>query len=228
MLCITIISFTSSCNMLQLPIIRDTILSPSVSRLSGDLLGVVERWLGRLGSKPVQHLANRTDANHRLTGVRPSLVIFAQTPIPSQPRMGSLDNPTNPQRLESFCAFWPATDLQSPCPVTVLLQEGHELVIVILVVGKDRTQPREIFGINRLQNQSPADGVIDIRRRHYHGDQQSQGVRQDVALASLHQLAAIKAFDTTDFRRLHTLAVDARRARRRLAFGLRGVAGHVG
>ena len=147
------------------------------------------------------------DSDHGLTRLRRMLVVFAQTPIAPLPGIRSLHYPTQRQGFECRLPFGTAHDLQ-PVGPTVDRQPVVQFVVVILAVGEDHPQPREVPAAHLSEEVLGSPGIVDVRRRHHHGDEKTQGIYEDMTLAALDLLAPVRAPFLAPLGGLDRLAVD--------------------
>src|SRR5262249_53361926 len=85
------------------------------------------------------------------------------------------------------------------------------LFIMILVVTENRFQPRIIPWPHFAHDLRGSGSIIDTRGRHHDGQQQSQGVYQNVALPTSDVLGGIITALPTHLRGFHGLTVDTGR-----------------
>ena len=127
--------------------------------------------------------------NHRLAAFRQRLVVLAQTTIAAEPSKGSLDDPTLGQNAEAGDIVAAFDDLQEP---VAQFSRPLDQFSGISPIGPNSFQPRELpdqFG----QHQLGPVAVLDIGRMHNDGQEQTQGVYDDVPLAALDLLAGVVA-----------------------------------
>src|SRR5271165_535981 len=147
------------------------------------------------------------DSDHGLTRLRRMLVVFAQAPIAPLPGIRSLHYPTQRQGFECRLPFGTAHDLQ-PVGPAVDRQPVVQFVVVILAVGEDHPQPREVPAAHLSEEVLGSPGIVDVRRRHHHGDEKTQGIYEDMTLAALDLLAPVRAPFLALLGGLDRLAVD--------------------
>src|SRR5262245_16189139 len=115
-----------------------------VVSLSSSILAVMKSrtitW-----SEPVQHKMNITDLDHRCTRFHTALIVLTVAPIPSIPRVRALNHPAFLQRCEAFRPRWTRLDLDAP-PGPMRGHPGVKIVIVILLIRKDRHQTGKVLG----------------------------------------------------------------------------------
>lgn len=162
---------------------------------------------------------NGGDADHGLTHLRRVLVILAQTPVAPLPRIGPLHDPTHGQRLELRLARRAAHDLQ-PVGPPVAGQPVVQLVVVVLSIREDYPQARVVPPAHLCEDALGRPGVVHVGRGHDDGEQKTQGIHEDMALATLHLFAAVGPALLAPQRGLDRLAVDRCRAGRQRPPGL--------
>src|SRR5438874_136313 len=84
---------------------------------------------------------------------------------------------------------------------------------MVLGICEDHLQPRIIAAAHLSEDVLGRSGVVYVRRRHDNGNQKTQGIYEDMALAALHLLAAIDSPLLAAQRGPDRLAVDCCRAR---------------
>src|ERR1043166_3826172 len=172
-----------------------------------------------LGPQPLEQVMDGGDANHGFTGLGRMLVDLAQTPVPPLPRIVSLHDPTHRQRLELGLTFRPAHDLQTVWS-PMMRQPVVQLVIMIPDIPKDHLQAREVPPTHLSEDGLGRPRIVHISCRHHDGDQKTQGIHENMALAALDLLAAVDTSFLATQRGLDRLAVDRRRTGSRRAPGL--------
>ncbi len=58
-------------------------------------------------------------------------------------------------------------------------------------IREDYLQPREVAPTHLSENVLGCSGIIHVGRRHHDGDQETQGIHEDMALPALYLLAAV-------------------------------------
>src|SRR5712691_11489387 len=113
-------------------------------------------------SKPVQHKMYITNLDHGSTGLYASFIVLTVTSVPTVPGVCALNHPAFLQRCEAFRALW--TRLHFEAPLRTML--GHprvEIVIVILLIRKDRLQTRHILGGDLSEQDQGGYPIIETR-----------------------------------------------------------------
>jgi hypothetical protein len=132
---------------------------------------------------------DHSHVNHRFAAFRQRFVVLAQTTIAAEPGKGSFDDPTFGQNLETGDVVAALDDLQDP---VAQFSGPLDQFAGIPPIGPDQLQPREFpdqFG----QHQLGPVAVLDIGGMHDEGQDQAQGVYDDVPLATLDLLAGVVA-----------------------------------
>ena len=127
--------------------------------------------------------------NDRLAALGQRFVILAQAPVAAEPSEGPFGDPSLGQDHEAAQIVAPLDDLENPaaqlsCPV--------DQVSGVPSVGPDPLEPGELthqFGRHEL---GPI-AILDVGRMHDHGQQQAQGIYDDVTLAPVDFLARVVA-----------------------------------
>src|SRR5437764_9532830 len=84
-----------------------------------------------------------SDADHGLTRLRRVLVVLAQAPVATLPRIGPLHDPTHRQRLELRLPLRATHDLQ-PVGPPVAGQPVVQLIVVVPSTRQDYLKTREV------------------------------------------------------------------------------------
>jgi hypothetical protein len=127
--------------------------------------------------------------DHGFAAFRQRLVVLAQPTIAPEPSKGSLDDPTlgqNPKARHIIAAFDDLQDpvSQFPCPV--------DQFPGVSPVGPDQLEARKLP--DQLgQHQFGSVTILDMGGMHDHGQEQAQGVYDDVSLAPVDLLAGVVA-----------------------------------
>src|SRR5262249_5054371 len=172
-----------------------------------------------LRPEPLEQMMNGSDADHCCTRLRCVLIVFAQGPVTPLPGIGALHHPTHWQWLEGSCPFRPAHDLQvvgTPGGGQPVIQ----FVVVVLVVGEDHAQTREVPAAHLGKDILSGPGIVYIRSRDHDGDEKPQGIHENMPLAALDLLAAVRAPLLATQGRLDRLTVESGSAGRRCPPGL--------
>src|SRR5712692_10639501 len=136
-------------------------------------------------------------------------IILAHSAKSSQPREGSLHDPTAGQELESFDVIRSFHDLQDP--TALALDPFHQLARVA-AISPSQLQSWEVV-LDLLENELRTVPILDTSRMNDHRQDQSHRVHEDMTLAPHDLLASIVSIDPPLFVCLRRLTVDARRTR---------------
>src|SRR5262249_46516573 len=93
-------------------------------------------------------------------------------------------------------------------------------VVVVLVVGEDHAQTREVPAAHLGKDILSGPGIVYIRSRDHHGDEKTQGIHENMPLAALDLLTAVRAPLLATQGRLDRLTVESGGAGRRCPPGL--------
>src|SRR3989454_8695075 len=160
--------------------------------------------------KLIKHKINVTDLDHSSTGFYASLIVLTISTGPTIPRVRALNHPTFLQWREAFCALWTCLHFEAP-PHTMRCQPGVEGVIVILRIRKERDETRKIVRLDGAEQGQGRHPIIQTGAGNEDGDQQPRRIHQQMPLAPVEFLAAIKpALRAPDIGGLDRLAIDAR------------------
>src|SRR5262249_41663209 len=169
------------------------------------------------GCQAPEHEMDHTHPDHRLARLRQPLVVLAQPPRPAQPGDSPLHHPPLRQPHEPLRPRGPADHRQPERrEVEHLLPEVARRV---LAVGVDHLQPRQVVPEPQVEQVAGGPGVVDVGRRHQHGQEQAQAVHPQVPLAAQDLLAAVEALHPALAGGLDGLAVGGRRAGALVAAG---------
>ena len=127
--------------------------------------------------------------DHGFAAFRERFVVLAQTAITTEPSKGSLDDPTLGQNLKAGHIVAAFDDLQNP---GAQFLGPLDQVPGVSPIGPDQLEPGELpdqFG----QHQFGPVAILDVGGVDDHGQDQAQGVYDDVPLASLDLLAGVVA-----------------------------------
>lgn len=130
-----------------------------------------------------------SQVNHGFAAFREGLVILAQAAIAAEPGEGSFDNPALGQDHEAGHIVAAFDDLQDP---VAQLPRPLDQLSGVAAVGPDQLEPRELADQFDQHEFGPV-AVLDVGRMYHHGQDQAQGVYDDVPLASLDLLAGVVA-----------------------------------
>src|ERR1051326_3088903 len=160
-----------------------------------------------LGPQSAKEIMNARYLHHRLTRLRQMFIVLTQTPVSSQPSEGAFHHPTHRQGRKTFLAFRLALHFQ-PIRSVMYPQPLVQIIVVILVVAEHDFQAGEVPAPHPRKHFRGRTAIIDVGRRHDHGDQKALHIDEDVPLAPPDFLAAIRAALRPPFGGLHRLAVD--------------------
>ena len=138
----------------------------------------------------IKHKLNVTDLDHSSTGFYPALIVLTIATGATIPSVRALNHPAFLQGREAFCPL--CTGLHFEVPSRPM--HGHpgvEGVIVILRIGKDRDETREIVHLDMAEQNRGCYPVIQTSAGNEDGDQQPQRIHQQMPLAPFDFLAAI-------------------------------------
>ena len=141
-------------------------------------------------SKLVKHKMHVTDLDHSRTGFYASLIVLTISTGPTMPSVRALNHPAFLQWREAFCPLW--TGLH--CEVPSHPMRGHpgiEGVIVILRIGTERDETREIMRLDVAEQEGGRSPVIQTGAGNENGDQPPQRIHPQMPLAPVDCLAAI-------------------------------------
>src|ERR1041385_5241203 len=138
--------------------------------------------------------------------------IFCEAPASAEPSKRALDNPAPRQELEPLDAWRSLNDLDRPGAGKCI----DELFAAINSVCEDMPQLGKAV-VHALQHGDGAMDILNVGGMNVHGQQQTVGIGNDVALAPMEALAGVKAARTTGLCRRSCLAMNAGRRWLRLA-----------
>src|SRR5262245_52625261 len=139
--------------------------------------------------------------------------ILGKATVASEPGEGAFDHPAAWLWLEGSDALRARDNLDRP--LAQVSERTEQLWSTIDAISKDVAQVREAAPERAQQWHGTVD-VLHVGRMHQQGDERAFCVGDDVTLASVDAFGGIKPAWTAAFRRLHTLAVDNSRRRRRV------------
>src|SRR5215471_439217 len=143
----------------------------------------------RAGCEPPHHELNHSDSDPCLGRLRQGLEVFTEPPRAIEPAKGALDDPTPLHHLKALGA--PGTFHDHEGPLQHSRDPGDELARVP-AIGPDQLQSREADD-QGPQHRFSSITVLDTSGMHYHDEEQSQDIDDNVALAPTDTLAAIIA-----------------------------------
>src|SRR5262249_29306065 len=140
--------------------------------------------------------------------IRPPLVILAVPPTTPYPSKGPLHHPPYWEWFKCRRPRRRAANHHIPSPAARRRQPFVISMVAVLGVPEDGLQARECFRAQLCHDFLGTHAVIDAGRRHHDGNQQSQRVHHDMALAAVDVLGPVVAVLTPDLGALHRLTVD--------------------
>lgn len=146
------------------------------------MAGVI--WLGQ----SLEHEIDHCELCEAFGGNSERLVMRHETAVAAQPRQGALDDPSSPYHLEAVLVG-ALDDLQRHWLIGEI---GGKSVTGITAVGEDVSNEGEQAA--RSANEGGgAVAVLHTSRDYLNGEQQADGVDQQIALDALYLLASIVA-----------------------------------
>ena len=130
---------------------------------------------------------NHSNVNPCLTRLWQRFVVFAQSPASAQPRQRALNDPTAGQHVEMMAISRTPDNLQK---TSCHGQNPGNQLPSIASIRPDHREPR-IPSQQFAHHQLGPIPILDIRRMHHHGQQQSYGVYHNVPLPPRHLLASV-------------------------------------
>ena len=128
------------------------------------------------------------------TRVRQQFVIFAQAPVAIEPPEGTLDHPALGNDHEPLDRVGALGNLQADRPVPPEFPDPVYEWSSIGPISPDMPQPRKLVPQDRQDTFRPI-AVLHIGGRDDDGQEQAEGIDQDMPLASLDVLVRIIAAD---------------------------------
>src|SRR5919109_787536 len=108
------------------------------------------------------------------------------------PRVRPLNHPAFLQRGEAFRPRWTRLYLDAP-PGPMLSHPGLEVVVVILLIRKDRHQTWKVLGHDEAEEERSRHAIVETRTGYEDRQYQAQGIDQQMPLAPFDFLAPIIA-----------------------------------
>ena len=130
------------------------------------------------------------DFDECLGGIGPAFVIDAQAPAADQPAQGSLDDPSFGKHLEALRLGAALDDLQAPSAEG--RDERRQFLAGIGAVGPDHREPRE-QRLQPPQDEDRAVAILDGGGMNDDGEDQAEGIDDDVPLAALDLFPGVEA-----------------------------------
>src|SRR4029434_4822132 len=154
-----------------------------------------------------------TDLDHSSTGFYTILIVLTVSSKPTMPGVRPLNHPAFLQGRKAWRAGWPCLHFDMPV-WTMCRHPGVQSAIVILLIRKDRDETRKVVWMDVPEQERCCYPIIKTRTGNEHGQQQAQGIDQQMPLAAIDFLATIiPALGASHLRRLDRLAIDAHRTR---------------
>ena len=135
----------------------------------------------------MNHQIDHGEIDHILAAFREHLVVFAHTPVSTDPGEGALDDPAVRKKFEANGIVRPLHDVEHPA--SQLFCPADEFPRVS-AVGPDALQPRK-QSPQFAQHEFGTIAILHIGRMHHDGQDQPQRVDDDVPLATLDLLARV-------------------------------------
>ena len=158
-----------------------------------------------------------TKLNHGCTGRGLALLVFAVPSSSTVPGLGAFDHPTLPQGRKTGAPLGACRDFETPRG-TMDGHPGVQIVMMVFIVPTDRREAWEGCGRDQGEQLRGRLAIIKPCAGNPHGNEQSEGVHEEMTLTALHFLAAVlPALRTADLGGLHRLTIDAESARGWLA-----------
>src|SRR3546814_9591418 len=118
------------------------------------------------------------------------LEVLGEAPASAEQGEGCFADPSSGQQLEAFDALWALDDFDGPRPA---VGEGLEqLLATIDAVGEYMAQSRQASAQRAQQRHGPV-AVLHVGGVHQHGEQETLGIGDDMALAPLDPLGSVEA-----------------------------------
>src|SRR2546422_11603531 len=117
------------------------------------------------GSKPVQYKMYITDLYHSSTRFCTALIVLVVSAIPAMPGVRPLNHPAFRQRRETWCARWTRLHFDAPAS-TMLGHPGVQGMVVILLIRKDRAEPRKVVGRDVAEQDRGCHAIIETSAGH--------------------------------------------------------------
>jgi hypothetical protein len=137
----------------------------------------------------MEHELNHSNVEQIFTAVGTSLIIFAQTPIPSQPGKCSLNDPTPRQYLEPLDLLLAFYNLEDP---TIHTLHPLNQFTCVTPIRPNQPQARKLL-LDLLKNQPGSISVLDRGFVNHNGQDQSQSIDQDVTCSARYLFPCIIA-----------------------------------
>src|SRR2546428_8573075 len=139
-----------------------------------------------------------------------AFIVLTVPAIPAMPRVRPLNHPAFLQRREAFRTLWTRLHLDAPTG-PMLGHPGVKVVIVILLIRKDRDETRKVVRRDVTEQERCRHPIIETRTGHEDGQQQASRIDQQMPLASFDFLAPIiPARGASHLGGLDRLTLDAR------------------
>jgi hypothetical protein len=122
------------------------------------------------------------------------LVIFGESAVAAEPPKCPLHNPPLRQQEEALGPLRPFDNVQADFPPGPQGPHPGEEVPAIGLIGPDPPQAREL-GAEDAQERHGRIAVLHISRSDHHGEQQPEGIDEDMPLATIDMFGLIVAVD---------------------------------
>src|SRR5438067_13212332 len=131
-----------------------------------------------------------TDLDHGSTGFYTALIVLAVPALPAMPGVRALNHPAFLQRREAFRARRTRLHFDAPAS-TMRGHPGVQGVVVILLIRKNCAETRKVVGRHVAEQGEGRHPIIETGTGNEDGEQQTQRIDQEMALAPVDFLAAI-------------------------------------
>ena len=130
--------------------------------------------------------------DHRLARLGEVFVVFAQPAIPIAPAQGTFDNPAFREHGKALGGRGPRDNLQVHRSIETQPSHPIDQGASIRLIRPDAAQPREPVPEDLQQALGPV-AVLDTGRGDDYGEEQPEGIDEEVAFAPFDLLVGIKA-----------------------------------
>ena len=151
---------------------------------------------------------NHGHLNHRHTGLGQIFVILAQSTILPQPAERALHDPSFWQYHEAFAALGASDNVQ--VHLAIATQRWHPCCQLTRIgpIGPNTPQAGALVAKQAQQALRPVT-VLEARSSDQHGDEQPEGINEDMTFSSFHLFSTVKAFGTPTVGGFDRLGVQA-------------------
>lgn len=129
----------------------------------------------------MKHEMDHRDLDERLTGLRPILVVAAQSAIVGEPRDRPLHHPAPRQQLPGYDRVVPLDELQHP---TAPPPQPDDQLPRITPIGPNQSQIGAL-GLGAHEDELGPILILDVDRMDHEAEQQAQGIDQRMPLRPL-------------------------------------------